>query len=138
MKQRRAQTKSKGKQQKKASTGREIENIIVFVTQNVDTSEVEPPVPEGERESHLLYCDHCSFCTADKKYLKKHNTWQCPFLTVVERLKCPEEGCESLFIHENSHRDHVYQHRGIFNYECPKCGKTFMLQNQLAQHKRIC
>ena len=43
IKQRRAQTKSKGKQQKKAS--REIEKIIVFVTQNVDTSEVKPPVP---------------------------------------------------------------------------------------------
>ena len=47
VKQRRAQTKSKGKQQTKASTGREIEKIIVFVTQNVDTSEVDPPVPEG-------------------------------------------------------------------------------------------
>ena len=103
VKKRRAQTKSKGKQQRKASTGREIKKIIVFVTQNVDTSEVEPPVPEGERESHILYCDRCSFCTPDKRYFKKHNTWQCPLLTVVERLKCPEEGCESLFIHENSH-----------------------------------
>ena len=138
MKQRRAQTKSKDKQQKKASSGREIEKIIVFVTQNVDTSEVEPPVPEGERESHLLYCDRCSFCTADKRYLKKCNTLQCPFLTVVECLKCPEEGCKSLFIHENSHQDHVYQHHGIFNYEGPKCRKMFMLQNQLARHKRIC
>ena len=138
VKQRRAQTKSKGKQQTKASTGREIEKIIVFVTQNVDTSEVDPPVPEGERESHILYCDCCSFSTLDKRYFKKHNTWQCPLLTVVECLKCPEEGCESLFIHENSHQDHVYQHRGIFNYECPKCGKTFMLQNQLARHKRTC
>ena len=78
MKQRRAQTKSNGKQQGKASTGREIEKIIVFVTQNVDTSEVEPPVPEGERESHILYCDHCNFCTPDKRYFKKHNTRQCP------------------------------------------------------------
>ena len=102
------------------------------------TSEVEPPVLEGERESHILYCDRCSFCTPDKRYFKKHNTRQCPLLTVVEHLKCPEEGCKSLFIHENSHRDHVYQHRGIFNYECPKCGKTFMLQSQLARHKRIC
>ena len=103
MKQRRAQTKSNGKQQRKASTGREIEKIIVFVTQNVDTSEVEPPVPEGERESHILYCDHCRFCTPDKRYFKKHNTRQCPLLTVVEHLKCPEEGCKSLFTHENSH-----------------------------------
>ena len=71
MKQRRVQTKSKGKQQRKASTGREIEKIIIFVTQNVDTSEVEPPLPEGERESHILYCDHCSFCTPDKRYFKK-------------------------------------------------------------------
>ena len=75
MKQRRAHTKSKGKQQRKASTGREIEKIIVFVTQNVETSEVIPPVPEGERESHILYCDRCSFCTLDKRYFKKHNTW---------------------------------------------------------------
>ena len=99
MKQRRAQTKSKGKQERKASTGREFEMIIVFVTQNVDTSEVEPPVPEGERESHILYCDCCSFCTLDKSYLKKYNTRKCPLLTVVECLKCPEEGCKSLFIH---------------------------------------
>ena len=70
IKQRRAQTKSKGKQQRKDSTGMEIEKIIVFVTQNVDTSEVKPPVPEGERESHLLYCNCCTFCTVDKRYLK--------------------------------------------------------------------
>ena len=103
LKQRRAQTKSNGKQQRKASTGRKIKKIIVFVTQNVDSSEVEPPVPEGERESQILYCDHCSFCTPDKRFFKKLNTWQCPLLTVVERLICLEEGCESLFIHENSH-----------------------------------
>ena len=54
MKQRRAQTKSKGKQQRKASTGREIEKIIVFVTQNLDTSEVEPPVPEGEKVTSCI------------------------------------------------------------------------------------
>ena len=74
MKQKRAQTKSNGKQEKKASTGREIEKIIVFVTQNVHTSEVKPPVPEGERESRILHCDRCSFCTPDKMYFKKHNT----------------------------------------------------------------
>ena len=50
----------------------------------MDTSEVQPPLPEGERESHILYCDHCSCCTLDKRYFKKHNTWQCPLLTVVE------------------------------------------------------
>ena len=124
VKQKRAQTKRKGKQQRKASTGREIEKIIVFVTQNVDTSEVEPPVPEGERESHILYCNCCSFCTPDKRYFKKHNTRQCPLLTVVECLKCPEEGCESLFIHKNSHQDHVYQHRGIFTaHICSMTGR---------------
>ena len=73
VKQRRAQTKSKGKQQTKASTGREIEKIIVFVTQNVDTSEVDPPVPtfwnQHSGTSQDIY--RCIQPFPKKKLLKK-------------------------------------------------------------------
>ena len=131
-------SKAKPKEQKPSTAEQEIEIIIVSIPQNLDTSDVLPPTPEGERLDHLLYCERCNFSTPDKRYFKKHNTWQCEMLTVVEWLKCPEEGCESLFIHENSLRDHVRQHRGYFNYECVKCGKKFILQNQLARHKKKC
>ena len=66
--------------------GKEIEKIIVSVTQNLDTSRLPPPVPEGERLSHLCYCEWCNFSTANKKYFKKHNTRMCLALTVVEHL----------------------------------------------------
>ena len=112
--------------------------IIVSIPQNLDTSEVLPLIPEGERQSHLLYCEWCSFTTADKRYFRIHNSRQCLMLTIVEQLKCPEEGCDSLFIHDNSLRDHINQHRGLYNYQCFKCGKVFQLQNQLARHKKQC
>ena len=123
---------------KSVSGGNEIEKIIVSVPQNLDTSKLAPPVPEGERLGNMSYCERCSFSTANKKYMRKHNTRICQALTVVERLKCPEEGCGNLFIHENNYRDHINQHRGVYNYKCGKCGKAFMLQNQLARHKKNC
>ena len=43
----------------------EFEMPIVSIPQNLDTSHVQPPVPEPQRLSHLLYCNRCDFSTPD-------------------------------------------------------------------------
>ena len=133
-----AQPKATQQQYKPLSAWTEIQRIIVSIPQNLDTSEVLLPVPKGKRESHISYCDRCAFKTGNKRYMNIHNTCQYLMLTVVERLKCGQEGCNCLFIHDNSLWDHINQHHGFYNYQCFKCGKLFQLQNQLACHKKQC
>ena len=111
---------------------------IVLMVQNKDTSKELPPVPEGERENRYLYCDQCSFSTTTRSYWKVHNSWQCLFLTVVERIKCPGDGCGQLFIREHNFKDHINIHLGVSKYKCDKCSQAFVHQNQLARHKRNC
>ena len=111
---------------------------IVSVTQNKDTSKELPLVPEGERETRLLYCEQCNFSTTSATYMRVHNTRQCPFLTVVERIKCPEDSCGRFFIREHNFQDHINTHLGISKHKCENCGQTFTHQNQLAHHKKSC
>ena len=70
--------------------------------------------------------------------MKIHNTRKCLFLTVVKRVKCPEEDCGIIFINDSNFKEHINQHLGIYKYKCNNCGKTFVHQNQLACHKRDC
>ena len=42
---------------KSVSGENEIEKIIVSVPQNLDTSKLPPPVPEGERLGNMSYCE---------------------------------------------------------------------------------
>ena len=126
------------KQVKLSHPREHIEKLIVKIPQNIDTSKEPPPIPRNQRHLHLHYCNRCSFSTKYRAHLEKHNKRLCPFLTVVERIKCPEENCGKLFKNENSYKDHSYQHKGICNYQCHKCGQAFILQNQLARHKKKC
>ena len=48
---------SVGHNVKSVSGGNEIEKIIVSVPQNLDTSKLPPPVPEGERLGNMSYCE---------------------------------------------------------------------------------
>ena len=111
---------------------------IVSIPQNKDTSKELPPVPEAEWENDLLYCERCNFSTNHKTYMKIHNTRKCLFLTVVERVKCPEEDCGTIFMNDSNFKDHINLHLGIYKYKCNNCWKTFVHQNQLACHKKDC
>ena len=111
---------------------------IVSIPQNKDISKELPQVPEGERENHLLNCEQCNFLTRHTTYMRMHNTRKCVFLTVVERVECPKEGCRGLFMNDSNFRDHINQHLGIYKYKCNNCRKAFVHQNQLARHKRNC
>ena len=111
---------------------------IIVVEQNIDTTNIPGPVDSSQRKAHFFYCSRCSFHTKDRTYLRRHDTRQCPFLTTVERLICPEEGCGAQFIHDNNYNDHISSHTGVCKWECDRCGKKYMLQNQYARHIKTC
>ena len=133
-----AQKKDKSTEDKLKDARMNPGKYIVSIPQNKDTSKELPPVPEAERENDLLYCEWCNFSTKHKTYMKIHNTQKCVFLTVVERVQCPEEDCGTIFMNDSNFKDHIYQHLGIYKYNCNNCRKTFVHQNQLACHKRNC
>ena len=82
------------------------------------------------------YCTLCDKKFKDKRYLKIHATRLCPFLTVVERVKC--RLCGKVYLQDKTYRDHLTKHTKVERYQCARCGKKFAHQNSHFRHDKVC
>ena len=94
---------------------------IIYVTQQINMSKMAGPVPLAQQLVGYEYCTLCDKKFKDKRYLKIHMTRLCPFLTVVERVKC--RLCGKVYLQDKTYRDHLTKHTKVERYQCPRCGK---------------
>ena len=109
---------------------------IIYLPQQIDTSKMAGPVPLAEQLVGYEYCTLCDKRFKDKRYLKIHATRLCPFLTVVERVKC--RLCGKVYLQDKTYRDHLTKHTKVERYQCPRCGKKFAHQNSRFRHDKLC
>ena len=109
---------------------------IVFIPQQIDTSNIDGPVPLPQQLVGYEYCTLCSKKFKDKRYLKIHMTRLCPFLTVIERVKC--RLCGKIYQQDKTYHNHLTKHTKVLHYQCPRCGKKFEHQNSRFHHDKFC
>ena len=109
---------------------------IVYIQQHIDTSNIDGPVPLPEQLVGYKYCTLCSKKFKDKRYLKIHMAHLCPFLTIIERVKC--RLCGKIYQQDKTYRDHLTKHTKVLRYECPRCGKKFEHKNSRFRHDKFC
>ena len=109
---------------------------IIYVSQQIDTSKMAGPVPLAQQLVRYEYCTLCSKKFKDKYYLKLHMAHLCPFLTVVERVKCRLYG--KIYQQDKTYRDHLTKHTKVLHYKCPRRSKKFEHQNSRFHHDKFC
>ena len=124
------------KTQKFRKLADDLNHEIVYIQQHIDTSNIDRPVPLPEQLVGYEYCTLCSKKFKDKHYLKIHMARLCPFLTIVERVKC--HLCGKIYQQDKTYHDHLTKHTKVLRYECPRCGKKFEHQNSRFRHDKFC
>ena len=116
-------------------TKTEIEKLKVSVKQNVDKSKLPKPVPENKKIPGYHYCEKCGSKFKEERHKKKHVEQLCPYLTEIEKIKCPFDNCDKLFKNEKSFKDHLSaKHGSNPRFQCQKCGMTFSYQKSFSRH----
>ena len=103
--------------------------------QNIDESKLPKPVAENKKIPGYHYCEKCGSKFKEERHRKKHVEQLCPYLTEIEKIKCPFDNCDKLFKNEKSFKDHLSaKHGSNPRFECHKCGMTFSYQKSFSRH----
>ena len=103
--------------------------------QNIDKSKLPKPVAENKKIPGYHYCEKCGSKFKEDRHKKKHVEQLCPYLTEIEKIKCPFDNCEKLFKNEKSFKDHLSaKHGSNPRFQCQKCGTKFNYQKSLSRH----
>ena len=70
----------------------------------------------------------------NKALLRNHITLTCANIEQKKRFKC--DICDKAYPTTNKLKNHTVTHSGTRNFECSRCGKTFMTKKALTYHDK--